>query len=67
MGHGPHNLAVLRHMAINAMQKEGSKASRAESSNAQAGTMATSTGYWSYFEMRLPCVTLTLDLTTITP
>ncbi len=25
MGHGPHNLAVLRHMAINAMQKEGSK------------------------------------------
>ena len=27
MGHGPHNLAVLRHMAINAMQKEGSKGS----------------------------------------
>jgi hypothetical protein len=23
----PHNLAVLRHMAINAMQKEGSKGS----------------------------------------
>ncbi|MHB1935329.1 MAG: ISAs1 family transposase [Acidobacteriaceae bacterium] len=27
IGHGPHNLAVLRHMAINAMQKEGSKGS----------------------------------------
>jgi len=27
MGHGPHNLAVLRHMAINAMQKEGWKGS----------------------------------------
>jgi len=27
MGHGPHNLAVLRHMALNAMQKEGSKGS----------------------------------------
>jgi predicted transposase YbfD/YdcC len=27
MGHGPHNLAVMRHMAINAMQKEGSKGS----------------------------------------
>ena len=27
MGHGPHNLSVLLHMAINAMQKEGSKGS----------------------------------------
>lgn len=27
MGHGPENLAVLRQMAINAMQKEGSKGS----------------------------------------
>ena len=27
MGHGPENLAVLRHMAINAMQKEGSNGS----------------------------------------
>jgi predicted transposase YbfD/YdcC len=27
MGYGPENLAVLRHMAINAMQKEGSKGS----------------------------------------
>lgn len=25
MGRGPHNLAVLRHMAINAMQKRGIK------------------------------------------
>jgi predicted transposase YbfD/YdcC len=27
LGHGPHNLAVLRHMALNAFQKEGSKGS----------------------------------------
>lgn len=27
MGHGPQNLAVLRHMVLNAMQKEGSKGS----------------------------------------
>jgi len=38
-GHGPHNLAVLRHMVITAMQKEGSKGSLRESSNAPAGMM----------------------------
>ena len=27
LGNGPENLAVLRHMALNAMQKEGSKGS----------------------------------------
>ena len=27
LGHGPHNLAVLRHMVLNAIQKEGSKGS----------------------------------------
>jgi hypothetical protein len=27
MGNGPHNLAVLGHMALNAMQKKGSKGS----------------------------------------
>ncbi len=27
LGSGPHNLAVLRHMALNTMQKEGSKGS----------------------------------------
>ncbi len=27
LGHGPENLAILRHMAMNAMQKEGSKGS----------------------------------------
>jgi predicted transposase YbfD/YdcC len=27
LGNGPHNLAVLRHMAMNTMQKEGSKGS----------------------------------------
>ncbi len=27
LGNGPHNLAVLRHMALNVMQKHGSKRS----------------------------------------
>jgi hypothetical protein len=27
LGNGPHNLAVLRHMVLNAMQKEGLKSS----------------------------------------
>jgi predicted transposase YbfD/YdcC len=27
LGNGPHNLAVMRHMALNAMQREGSKGS----------------------------------------
>jgi predicted transposase YbfD/YdcC len=30
LGNGPHNLAVLRHMVLNAMQKEGSKGSLRE-------------------------------------
>jgi adenylosuccinate synthase len=27
LGNGPHNLAVLRHMALNAMQKDATKGS----------------------------------------
>jgi len=27
LGNGPHNLAVLRHMALNVMQKDGEKGS----------------------------------------
>ena len=27
LGHGPENLAILRHMALNAIQKEGSNGS----------------------------------------
>ncbi len=27
LGNGPENLAILRHMALNAMQKEGSRGS----------------------------------------
>ena len=27
LGEGPHNLTILRHMALNAMQREGSKGS----------------------------------------
>jgi predicted transposase YbfD/YdcC len=55
MGRGPHNLAVPRHMAINAMQKRDPKAPCAENSNAPAGTTPSSSAYWSCFEMRLPC------------
>src|SRR5271166_3226426 len=45
-------------------KKKDRRAHCAESSSAQDGMMTTSTAYWSYFEMRLPCnnsiVTLTL-------
>ena len=36
--HGPQNLAILRHMALNVMQKERSKDSLRGSSNAPGGT-----------------------------
>ena len=54
LGNGPHNLAVLRHMAINAMQRDTRKALCAESSSEPDGTMPTSPAFWPYFEMRLP-------------
>jgi hypothetical protein len=60
MGHRPHRLAIQRHMGINAMQKEGSKAPCAESSSAPVGTIATSTGCWSYSEMQLPSLNSSL-------
>jgi len=50
------NLAVLRHMASTPCKRKDRKAPCAGSSNAPDGTMTTSTGYWSYFEMRLPCL-----------
>jgi len=53
MGHGPQNLAVLRHLVINAMQKD-QKARCAENSNTKAGTTISSTDSWRRFEKRLP-------------
>jgi hypothetical protein len=55
IGHRPLNFAVLRHLAINAMQKRDQEAPCAESSNAPVGMMAISAAYRSYLEMRLPC------------
>jgi hypothetical protein len=54
MGNGPHNLAVLRHMALNVMQKDTSKGPCAVSSCALPGISATSPGCWRCSEMRLP-------------
>jgi hypothetical protein len=41
LGHGPHNLAKLRHVAMNAMPKVGSKDHCAKSSNAPVPGIAT--------------------------
>jgi hypothetical protein len=54
MDNSPYNLAILRHMALNVMQKEGSKGHCAESSNGPHGMTTISGAYWPVFEMRLP-------------
>ena len=54
MGYGPHNLAVLRPMAINAMQKEGSKGSSRGEFKRAGWDDGFLHRYRSYFEMRLP-------------
>jgi predicted transposase YbfD/YdcC len=45
LDNGPHNLAVLRHMALNVMQKDTPKDLCAASSCGQAGMIVTSPGY----------------------
>ena len=50
----PENLAALRPMALNSIEKEGSQGAMREGSNAPAGTMSTPIGSWSYPEMRSP-------------
>ena len=46
LGNGPHNLAVLRHMAMNLMQKDGEKGSLREARSSEpAGIKPTSPGY----------------------
>jgi predicted transposase YbfD/YdcC len=53
LGNAPHNLAVLRHMALNVMQKP-KKAPCEEKSKKPAGTKHISPDSRRSFEMRLP-------------
>jgi hypothetical protein len=54
MGNGPHNLAVLRHMALNTMQKKGSKRSQRGKFKRAGWDDAFLTRLWRCFEMRMP-------------
>ena len=56
LGNGPHNLAVLRHMAINAMQRDTSKGSLRGKFKRAGWDDAISPAFWPYFEVRLPWV-----------
>ena len=55
MDNGPHNLAVLRHMALNVMGREESKTSLRAKFKKAAGMTIISSNSSPYFEMRLPC------------
>jgi hypothetical protein len=54
LGNGLHNLAVLRYMALNVMQKDVDKGSLRASSSEPAGMKPTWRDSGPYFEMRLP-------------
>ncbi len=54
MDKSPYNHAILRHMALNVIQKEGSKALCAANLTAPGGTMPVSANSWPHFEMQLP-------------
>ena len=54
LGNGPHNLAVLRHMALNVMQKDGSKGSLRGKFQRAGWNEPISPASSDYFEMRLP-------------
>ena len=56
LDNGPENLAVLRHMALNAMQKDAAKGFCAANSNEPGGTTPISPSSSHYSEMRLPWV-----------
>ena len=59
LGNGPHNLAVLRHMALNVMQKDTSKGSlRGKVHAGPLGTNDTLPACWPCFEVRLPWETV---------
>jgi len=53
MDNGPHNLAVLRHMALNVMRKEESSHPYAE--NSKSAGMRITRQLSRSFEMQLPC------------
>jgi hypothetical protein len=53
-GKGAHNRAVLCHMVINTMQKEGSKGSTRANTNGQAGTADSYSDSWRCSEMVCP-------------
>jgi hypothetical protein len=54
LGNGPHDLAVLRRMAINAMQKDAEKGSLRGEIKRAGWDDATSRGCSPCFEMRSP-------------
>ena len=55
LDNGPHNLAVLRHMALNVMQKDTIQRLPARQVQARRlGRRLSSPGSWHYSEMRLP-------------
>ncbi len=54
LGHGPQNFAVLRHMALNVMQKDLTKGSLRGNSNTPAGMKPISQVSLLCSEMRLP-------------
>src|SRR5208282_823049 len=55
LGHGPNNLAILRHMRSTSCKRIPPRAPCAASSNAPDGKTHISPGSWPCFEMRLPC------------
>ena len=55
LDNGPHNLAVLRHMALNVMQKDTTKGSLRGKFMRAGWDDATSPGCSRCSEMRLPC------------
>ena len=54
MDNGPHNLAVLRHMALNVMGREESKTSLRAKFKKAAWNHDYLVKLLAYFEMRLP-------------
>jgi hypothetical protein len=56
MDNGPHNLAVLRHMALNLVRKESSKGSLPKKLRRGAWSDSSRPGCWLKSEMRLPWI-----------
>jgi hypothetical protein len=58
-----NEMPVLRHMALNVMQKMATKGLYEERSKEQVGMRPTCPGYWPCFEMRLPWMRMPFPLT----